>query len=123
MQKDLMLVGEPHLPCPSATCDRVLSQMQPRRSASDVRAGRPDAGGREYTRRNLEQEIAGFHAQAAAGEHAMQARPMLTLDPSSSQECLRPVNGAHVTPVVMRVLPWACLDPKPAESLAHFRTV
>ncbi len=55
----------------------------------------------ENTRRNLEQEIAGFHAQAAAGERAMQARPMLALDPSSSQECLRPVTGAHVTPVGM----------------------
>jgi hypothetical protein len=29
----------------------------------------------ENTRRNLEQEIAGFRAHAAAGERAMQARP------------------------------------------------
>ncbi len=68
----------------------------------------------ENTRRNLEQEIAGFHAQAAAGERAMQARPMLGLDPSSSQECPRPMNGAHVKPVGMLVLPWAYPAPKPA---------
>ena len=38
----------------------------------------------ENTRRNLEQEVAGFRAHAAAGERAMQARPLFRPDSRSA---------------------------------------
>ena len=44
----------------------------------------------ENTRRNLEQEVAGFRAQAAAGERAMKVLGMLPHSAGQKQPCKTP---------------------------------